>query len=134
MLQEETLRILLTLLIRQCTFTGSLPHYLSQLAYVYFTLLANTLAIFSTAFPPATTSAAVVWARKHVDEFNEILARQLSSVERDSETWTEVMSSVKRQAEVLSNVGLEFGDLIGKGVEEAVNGDMRGLVGLGLQS
>ena len=126
--------LLLTHLFRQCTFTGSLPHYLSQLAYAYFTLLANTLSIFQTAFPPATTSAAVVWAKQHVDEFNEILARQLSSVERDSDTWKEVMTSVRRQAGVLGEVGLEFGDLIGKGVEDHMNGDGRIAVGLGVKS
>ena len=120
--------------IRQCTFTGSLPNYLSQLAYVYFTLLANTLSIFSTAFPPATTSAAVVWAKQHVEEFNEVLARQLSSVERESETWREVMTSVKRQAGVLSEVGLEFGDLVGKGVEGDVTNDASVAVGLGVRS
>ncbi|KAI9713157.1 MAG: exocyst complex component exo84 [Bogoriella megaspora] len=120
---------------RQCTFTGSLPHYLSQLAYVYFTLIANTLTIFSTAFPPATTSAAVVWAKQHVDEFNEILARQLSSVERDSETWKEAMNSTKKQAAILGEVGLEFGDLVGKDIEESAdgaNGDAKG-IGLGVK-
>ncbi|KAF2228448.1 hypothetical protein EV356DRAFT_538087 [Viridothelium virens] len=119
---------------RQCTFTGSLPHYLSQLSYVYFTLLANTLSIFSTAFPPATTSAAVVWAKQHVEEFNEVLARQLSSVERDSETWKDVMSNVKKQAGILSQVGLEFSDLVGKGVEEGVNDDAAVPLGLGLRA
>lgn len=77
-------------------------------------------------------SACVKWAKEHVDGFNVILARQLSSVKSDGPLWMECMERVKEHAMLLLEVGLDFKDLIGKGVE--TGGDAgRVAVGLGLR-
>lgn len=68
-------------------------------------------------------SACVSWAKKHVDDFNVILTRQLSSVDSSSETWKNCMSRAQTHAAMLSKVGLDFKNLIGvaglEGVEDA---------------
>ena len=61
-------------------------------------------------------SACVTWAKKHLDQFNATLLRQLSSVQKDSSTWQECMERAKEHARMLDEVGLDFSELIG--VEE----------------
>ena len=61
-------------------------------------------------------SACVTWAKKHLDHFNTVLLRQLSSVQKDSSTWHECMERAKEHARMLDEVGLDFSELIG--VEE----------------
>lgn len=60
-------------------------------------------------------SACVKWAKEHVDEFNVMLERQLSSVSRDSETWERCMEQARSHAGLLSEAGLDFRGLIGTG-------------------
>ncbi len=62
-------------------------------------------------------SACVKWAKEHVDTFNVILARQLSSVDRSSPLWKECMDQAHDHAAMLRDVGFDFTELIGKGVE-----------------
>lgn len=62
-------------------------------------------------------SAAVKWAKDHVEEFNVILARQLSSVDPESEIWRGCVARARESAEMLRDVGLDFKDLVAKGVE-----------------
>lgn len=78
-------------------------------------------------------SACVKWAKEHVDDFNVILARQLSSLNPENPAWKECMERAHTHAHMLSDVGLDFKDLIGKDVSEnpLVNGS-RGAVGLGV--
>lgn len=75
-------------------------------------------------------SACVKWAKEQVDAFNTILARQLSSTERDGPVWTACVEQAREHARVLSEVGLDFKGLIGRDVLSGQNQD--GSVGLGL--
>lgn len=76
-------------------------------------------------------SACVKWAKEQVDAFNVILARQLSSTERGGPIWTECMTQAKDHAKMLSEVGLDFGSLVGRdGIPE--QGRQGEPVGLGL--
>lgn len=76
-------------------------------------------------------SACVKWAKEEVDSFNEILARQLSSAEEGGEVWTQCMDRAREHAKMLSEVGLDFRNLVGKNVA-SVNGSADTPVGLGL--
>ena len=62
-------------------------------------------------------SACVKWAKQEVEAFNVILARQLSSTERSGEVWTQCMDRVKEHAKMLSDVGLDFMNLVGRDLE-----------------
>ncbi|KAK5165392.1 exocyst complex component exo84 [Saxophila tyrrhenica] len=101
---------------RQLPFTGPLPPYLHALAYTTFTLLLHTFRTSATAFPPASGSAVVKWAKEQVDEFNMMLERQLSSVEQGSVLWQECIEVVKGQAGVLSEVGVDFRGVVARNV------------------
>ncbi len=54
------------------------------------------------------------WAKEQVDTFNILLARQLSSTERGGPIWSECMEQAKEHAKMLSEVGLDFKNLIGR--------------------
>lgn len=58
-------------------------------------------------------SACVKWAKGHVDDFNALLQRQLSSVDSDSGTYKDCMEQAHEHAAMLSEVGLDFKDLVG---------------------
>jgi hypothetical protein len=58
-------------------------------------------------------SACVKWAKGHVDDFNALLQRQLSSVDSGSETYKACMARAHEHAAMLSEVGLDFKDLVG---------------------
>lgn len=82
------------------------------------------------------------WAKEEVEAFNVILARQLSSTEEDGEVWTLCMDRAKTHAKMLSEVGLDFRNLVGqkvKGTGAAAaatangNGNGNAPVGLGLR-
>jgi hypothetical protein len=74
-------------------------------------------------------SACVKWAKEQVDAFNVILLRQLSSTEPGGQAWQECMEQAKEHAKMLSEVGLDFKDLIGRSVQKDAQGQP---VGLGL--
>lgn len=78
-------------------------------------------------------SACVKWAKEEVESFNVILARQLSSTERDGQVWTQCMDRAKAHARLLSEVGLDFTNMVGKEVEEdGMRLEGQGQIGLGL--
>jgi len=112
--RTETIRVR----TRQLPFTGALQPYLHALAFTTFTLLLHTFRTFTGSFPSASGSAVVKWAKERVDEFNEALKRQLSSVEKGTELWTECLKTVKDKAGVLSEVGVDFSGLVAKGLED----------------
>lgn len=62
-------------------------------------------------------SACVKWAKEEVDAFNLLLARQLSSAEEGGEVWTQCMNRAKEHATMLSEVGLDFRNLVGRNVK-----------------
>jgi exocyst complex component 8 len=104
------------LIHRQCIFEGNLPDYIFQISFIYFTIIKNTVDIYQKCFPQVMMSACVKWAKEHVDAFNVILARQLSSVDQKSPLWQECMDQAHEHASMLSGVGLDFKELVGKGV------------------
>lgn len=104
---------------RQCADAGDLHQYLYQISYIYFTLIRNTIAIYQACFAPAMTSAAIKWAKEHVDEFNNLLARQISKLQKDSEEWNYCIERAKEHAGMLGEVGIDFKGLIGRGVGTA---------------
>lgn len=120
-------------LVRQCIFEGDIHQYIYQISFVYFTVIKNTVSIYQQCFTPLMMSACVKWAKEHVDGFNVILARQLSSVKSDSPVWSECMERAKEHAMLLLEVGLDFKDLIGKGVETDAHVGEGVPVGLGLR-
>lgn len=61
-------------------------------------------------------SACVKWSKQRLDEFNEILARQLGSVRVGSETWRDCMERAREHAGMMGEVGLDFAGLVGVGV------------------
>lgn len=78
-------------------------------------------------------SACVKWAKEEVDAFNTILARQLSGEEEGSQVWTQCMDRAREHALLLSEVGLDFRNLVGQNVRTAAeNGSPDVPVGLGL--
>jgi exocyst complex component 8 len=115
---------------RQCIFEGNLHQYIWQVSLVYFTIIRNTVSNFQACFPPLMMSACVKWAKEQVDVFNTILERQLSSADRGGKIWTECMNQAKDHAKMLSEVGLDFKNLVGRNLD---NTQTQGSsVGLGL--
>ena len=102
---------------RQIMFEGDLLLHISHLSYVYFALVRNTVRIYQQCFPPPMMSACVTWAKERLDEFNELLGRQLGSVVPDSKTWVDCLARAKEHAAMCAEVGLEFRELVrvGKG-------------------
>lgn len=84
------------------------------MSFVYFAVIKNTVSCFQGCFPPPMMSACVKWAKEEVEAFNVILARQLSSTERGTEAWDKCMERAKEHAQMLSEVGLDFRNLVGQ--------------------
>ncbi|KAK4494828.1 hypothetical protein PRZ48_014184 [Zasmidium cellare] len=108
--RTETIR----LRTRQLPFTGALEPYVHALAFTTFTLLLHTIRTFNQSFPATSGSAVVKWAKERVDEFNAALERQLSSVERGGEVWETCMQTIRDQAVVLAEVGVDFKGLVAR--------------------
>lgn len=106
------------MLYRQCAFEGNLVEYIFQISFIYFTIIKNTVDIYQKCFPQILMSACVKWAKEHVDAFNILLDRQLSSVKRDDPVWQECMDQALTHAGMLTEVGLDFTELVGKGTPE----------------
>ena len=99
-------------------FEGDLPLYIFQISFVYFTLVKNTISIYQQCFPSAMSSASIKWAKQHMDDFNTLLTRQLSSVQRGTSVWDKCMAIVREYAGLLTQVGVDFTDLVARGLEE----------------
>ncbi|KAI9717212.1 MAG: exocyst complex component exo84 [Chrysothrix sp. TS-e1954] len=100
----------------QCADVGDLHQYLFQLSYIYFTLIRNTVSIFQSCFSATVASACIKWAKQHVDDFNLILSRQISTLEPGGEEWTYCLDRAREHAGLLAEVGIDFRHLIGKGL------------------
>ncbi|MCJ1318793.1 exocyst complex component exo84 [Xylographa vitiligo] len=115
----------LTTLARRCVFEGDLLGYITALSYIYFTLIKNTIHVFQQCFDQPSMSAVVVWAKAHLDVFNENLGRGLSCVERGGGVWTASLARAREMAAGMGEVGVDFVGLVGRGlegVEEAEGG------------
>ncbi|KAH7398461.1 Cullin repeat-like-containing domain protein [Pyrenochaeta sp. MPI-SDFR-AT-0127] len=120
---------------RQCIFEGNLSSYIFQTSFIYFTVIKNTVDMFQKCFPQQLMSACVKWAKEHVDQFNVLLKRQLSSVEEGGGVWTECLELALEHAQMLKDVGLDFTELVGSGIREGLGDEMRsGPVGLGVMA
>ena len=108
---------------RQLIFSGDLLLHVSQLSYVYFALIRNTVRVYQQCFPPPMMSACVKWAKEMLDEFNEVLGKQLGSVIPESKTWVECLARAKEHAAMCGEVGLEFGELVRVGRGSVVLND-----------
>jgi len=97
-------------------FTGDLPLYVYQLSFIYFNCIRNSFVVYTSCFPSQMTSACVTWAKRQVDELNSALRRQLSNIDRESEVFGECMARAREHAAMLSDVGLDFKDLVVKGL------------------
>ncbi|KAJ5102404.1 hypothetical protein NUU61_004626, partial [Penicillium alfredii] len=113
--------------IRACVFEGDLPLYIFQISFVYFTLIKNTINIYQQCFANVMTSSCIRWARQHLDGFNALLGRQLSSVQRGTSVWQKCLDIVRAHADLLAEVGVDFTDLVARGLDEqgepALSGD-----------
>lgn len=89
-------------------------------------MILHSFKVYSSAFPPTTTSAVVKWAKDRVDNFNASLRRQMLPVARNSELWTQCANIVTSRAAVLAEVGVDFTSLVARGLE----GEDEGVAGL----
>ncbi|KAJ5256776.1 hypothetical protein N7478_012880 [Penicillium angulare] len=104
--------------IRACVFEGDLPLYIFQISFVYFSLIKNTVGIFQQCFSPLMSSSSIRWAKHHLDGFNALLSRQLSSVQRGTSVWDKCLDIVHEHASQLNSVGIDFTDLVAQGLED----------------
>ncbi|KAJ5657327.1 uncharacterized protein N7484_000976 [Penicillium longicatenatum] len=104
--------------IRACVFEGDLPLYIFQISYVYFSLIKNTVGIYQQCFPSSMSSSSIRWAKQHLDGFNALLSRQLSSVQRGTSIWDKCLEIVHEHAAHLNSVGIDFTDLVAQGLED----------------
>jgi len=79
----------------------------------------NTVLIYQAAFTnPSGISACVKWANVHLETFNTLLVRQLSAIEKQGKLWRECMDVVwGHEKEMLGDFGLDFREVIGRGLE-----------------
>ena len=79
-------------------------------------------------------SACVKWAKEHVDHFNGLLKRQLSSVDEGGKVWNECLEMAHEYAATLKEVGLDFTELVGQGIREEGEVTRQEAVGLGVST
>ena len=103
---------------RECVFEGDLHKYIFQISFVYFTIIRNTASIYQACFPPLMMSACIKWAKEHLEQLNVTLVRQLSSVETGGAVWNECLEVIWEHEASLKSVGLDFQQVIGKGLGE----------------
>ena len=78
-------------------------------------------------------SACVKWAKEHIDQFNLLLKRQLSSVEEGGGVWQESLDVVMEHAGTLKEVGLDFTELVWNGMNDGLGEELREKpIGLGV--
>ncbi|KAF2217253.1 hypothetical protein CERZMDRAFT_109022 [Cercospora zeae-maydis SCOH1-5] len=102
---------------RSLPFTGALEPYVKALSFTTFALLLHTFRTFNVSFPSTSGSAVVKWAKERVDEFNSTLAKQMSSIEKDGQLWNACVSIVRKNAQVLREVGVDFHGIVARGLE-----------------
>jgi exocyst complex component 8 len=108
----------LTQRARQCVFEGDLHRYIFQISYVYFAIIKNTVVIYQACFAPLMMSACIKWTTEHLETFNALLIRQLSSVEKGGKVWRDCMDVVLgHEREMLGEVGLDFREVVGRGLD-----------------
>lgn len=79
-------------------------------------------------------SACVKWAKEHIDNFNGLLKRQLSSVDEGGKVWNECLELAHEHANMLKEVGLDFSELVGNGIRDEDGPEGEEVVGLGVST
>ena len=64
------------------------------------------------------SSSSIRWAKQHLDGFNALLSRQLSSVQRGTSIWDKCLEIVYEHAAHLNSVGIDFTDLVAQGLDD----------------
>jgi hypothetical protein len=77
-------------------------------------MIKHTAFVFQACFPPTMMSACVKWTKGHVDDFNALLARQLSGVDERGEAHRACVERARLHAAMLGEVGLDFKDFVGR--------------------
>src|SRR5690606_14093551 len=95
-------------LTRQISFEGDIPLYISQVCLVQFTLIKNSVEVFNSCFEYRLSSALVQWAKARIEEFADLLERQLDGVDRKNRAYRDCMDVVKGHSAMLVEVGLDF--------------------------
>lgn len=72
------------------------------------------------------SSSCIRWAKHHLDGFNALLSRQLSSVQRGTSVWQKCLDIVHEHAALLMEVGVDFTDLVARDLEENGEGLFEG--------
>ena len=103
---------IITTRARSIIFEGDLRAHIFQLSFVYFSLMRNTVKVFQQCFPPAMMSACVKWCHERLGEFNDVLGKQLSSVQVGSPTWRDCMDRAREHAGMMGEVALDFKGLV----------------------
>lgn len=63
-------------------------------------------------------SAAIKWAKEHLQQLNVVLVRQMKgSVEKGGEIWGRCLDILEEHERLLGEVGLNFRGVVGRGVE-----------------
>ncbi|KAF4555447.1 Exocyst component 84-like protein [Elsinoe fawcettii] len=118
----------LRLRARQLPFTGALAPHVKALSYIVFTIMLHTFRTFANSFQGTNYASAVVkWAKERVDDFNEMLGRQLSSVPPAEGLWVECIGIAREQCGVLKEVGVDFEGFVGRGIEGQVQDGTNGV-------
>lgn len=71
------------------------------------------------------TSSCIRWAKSHLDGFNALLSRQLNSVQRGTSVWQKCLDIVHEHAALLAEVGVDFTDLVARGLEDQSEDGLR---------
>lgn len=80
-------------------------------------------------------SACVKWAKEHIDQFNILMKRQLSSVDDGGNVWNECLRLAHEHAGMLREVGLDFKELVGSGLrDDEGSGASAQPIGLGVSA
>lgn len=96
---------------RQVRFEGDVALYISQVALVQFTLIKNTVEIYNSCFEYRLASALVRWAKEHIQNYVELLQRQLETVESGSKVYDDCMDITRIHSTMLVDCGLDFKEL-----------------------
>ena len=77
------------------------------------------------------SSAAIKWAKIHLETLNQILVRQIvGTVERGGVTWNKCLEILEEHEAMLSEVGLDFRGVVGRGLREGDDGGVNGVNGV----
>lgn len=96
---------------RQVQFEGDVSLYISQVALVQFTLIKNTVEIYNSCFDYRLASALVRWAKEHIDEYIDLLDRQLQAVDPSSKAYADSLEITRVHSTMLVDCGLDFKEL-----------------------